>query len=92
MLSKRCVPRHPSVATYPVSFDTVANSFELSKNSTPLLSCKSKLFVQNTRGWVWVTRADSDRNLFHPGRRRQANPFKNERSQNRMRTSNLKYL
>jgi hypothetical protein len=42
---------------YLFSFHTLANSFALTKNSTPLFSCNSKLFCKNTRGGG-VHRAD----------------------------------
>ncbi len=41
--------------TYPISFQALADSFALSKNSTPFFSSNSGLFAQNTRGWGGAT-------------------------------------
>jgi hypothetical protein len=46
----------PAATTYPLSFDTVANSLSSRKTSTRLESIKSKLFAENTRGGVSRTR------------------------------------
>ncbi len=41
--------------THPLSFHILADSFALSKNSTPLFSGNSGLFARNTRGWGGAT-------------------------------------
>ena len=43
------------LGAYPLSFQILADSFALSKNSTPLFSRNSGLFARNTRGWGGAT-------------------------------------
>lgn len=69
----------PAATTYPLSFDTVANSLSFGETSTSLESNKSTLFAQNARGMASRTTLRDTRGRVYRQPRLTASEFRSSR-------------